>query len=59
MFLEFFDIFFIGNDEQKVKFFNKLEENNETLLNLFIEKQAGIIDDYNEILDFLNHLTDK
>jgi hypothetical protein len=58
LFQLFFDNVIIGSDEEKVDFFNKLAENNETLTNLIIKKDA-IIDEINKIIDFLKDLDDE
>lgn len=48
----FFDHFIVGSDTRKVAFFNQLAENNETLTNIIINKEA-CIDEINKIIDFL------
>ena len=56
--LLFFEHVLIGSDEQKVKYFEQLVDSNETLMNLIIEKNAKI-GEFNEIIDFLNDMSDE
>ena len=56
--LLFFEHVLIGCDEQKLKYFEQLVDSNETLMNLIIEKNAKI-GEFNEIIDFLNDMSDE
>jgi hypothetical protein len=55
----FLDHFIVGNDSQKVAFFNQLVEKNETLENLMISKDANNFDEINQIIDFFKDLEDE
>jgi hypothetical protein len=54
----FFELVLMGNNEEKVEYFKELVDSNKKLERLVIDKD-GRIEEYNDILDFIDKMTNE
>lgn len=54
----FFELVLMGNNEEKVEYFKELVDSNKKLEKLVIDKD-GRIEEYNDILDFIDKMTNE
>ena len=54
----FFELVLMGNNEEKVEYFKELVDSNKQLEKLVIDKD-GRIEEYNDILDFIDKMTNE